>query len=161
MPSKMLFRMLLATAVVLLAAVVVGAFDRPDRDNDAIGYNVLAERMFEGTVTGKGHIIEGLMYFPLRTANTLVEVQIGPKEFVERNNFKLKTGDMMTVIGMPVVMKDRDVVLAREVSSMNGVLTIRDPMGLPLWDKTDRPPHYTLLKAADTSCAWRPSPPKL
>jgi hypothetical protein len=99
--------------------------------------------MFEGTVASKGHIIEGLMYFPLRTANTLVEVQIGPKEFVERSSFKLKTGDIVTVIGMPVVMKERDVVLAREVSSMNGgVLTIRDSMGLPLWDKPDRPPHH-------------------
>ena len=82
-------------------------------------------------------------------ANTLVEVQIGPKEFVESNNFKLKSGDMVTVIGMPVIMKDRDVVLARQVSGMNGALTIRDPMGLPLWDKTDRPPHYTLLTAAE------------
>jgi hypothetical protein len=68
-----------------------------------------------------------------------VEVQIGPKEFVERSSFKLKTGDKVTVVGMPVVMKEREVVLAREVSSMNGVLIIRDPMGLPLWDKTDRP----------------------
>ena len=131
--------MLLAAAVVLLAGVVVGAFDRPDRDSDAIGYNVLAERMFEGTVASKGHIIEGLMYFPLRTADTVVEVQIGPKEFVERSSFKLKTGDKVTVVGVPVVMKDQEVVLAREVSSMNGVLIIRDPMGLPLWDKTDRP----------------------
>ena len=139
MPSKVPFRILLPAAVVLLSAAVIGAFDRPNRNNDAIGYNVLAERIFEGTVASKGHIIEGLMYFPLRTANTLVEVQIGPKEFVERNNFKLKTGDMVTVIGMSVVIKNRDVVLAREVSSMNGMLTIRDPMGLPLWDKTDRP----------------------
>jgi hypothetical protein len=139
MRNKFLFWVLLATAVVLLAGVVVGAFDRPDRDRDAIGYNVLAEKMYEGTVASKGHIIEGLMYFPLRTADTVVEVQIGPKEFVERSSFKLKTGDKVTVVGMPVVMKEQEVVLAREVSSMNGVLIIRDPMGLPLWDKTDRP----------------------
>jgi hypothetical protein len=130
--------MLLAAAVVLLAGVVVGAFDRPDRDRDAISYNVLAERIFEGRVASKGRIIDGLMYFPLRTADTVVEVQIGPKEFVERSSFKLKTGDKVTVVGMPVVMKEREVVLAREVSSMNGVLIIRDPIGLPLWDKTDR-----------------------
>lgn len=131
--------MFLAAAVVLLAGVVVGAFDRRDRDRDAIGYNVLAERMFEGRVASKGHIIDGLMYFPLRTADTVLEVQIGPKEFVEGSSFKLKTGDMVTVVGMPVVMKEREVVLAREVSSMKGVLIIRDPIGLPLWDKMDRP----------------------
>jgi hypothetical protein len=138
MRNKLLFCMFLASAVVLLAGVVVGAFDRPDRDRDAIGYNVLAERMFEGRVASKGHIIDGLMYFPLRMADAMVEVQIGPKEFVERSSFKLKTGDMVTVVGMLVVMKEREVVLAREVSGMNGVLIIRDPMGLPLWDKMDR-----------------------
>jgi hypothetical protein len=139
MRNKVRFCTLLAAAVVLLAGVVVVAFDRPDRDSDANGYNVLAERMFAGTVASKVHIIDGLMYFPLRTADSVVEVQIGPKEFVERSSFKLKTGDMVTVVGMPVVMKERDVVLARVVSSRNGVLIIRDPMGLPLWDKTDRP----------------------
>ena len=139
MRNKVRFCTLLAAAVVLLAGVVVVAFDRPDRDSDANGYNVLAERMFAGTVASKVHIIDGLMYFPLRTADSVVEVQIGPKEFVERSSFKLKTGDMVTVVGMPVLMKERDVVLAREVSSRNGVLIIRDPMGLPLWDKTDRP----------------------
>src|SRR5437879_3219029 len=67
-----------------------------------------------------------------------MEVQIGPKEFVERTGFKLNTGDMVTVIGMPVVTKEREVLLAREVSSMNGVLLVRDQIGLPLWEK-DRP----------------------
>jgi hypothetical protein len=45
---------------------------------------------------------------------------------------------MVTVIGMPVVMKEQQVVLAREVRSMNGVLVVRDRVGLPLWEK-DRP----------------------
>jgi hypothetical protein len=138
MRNRLLFCMLFAAAVVLLAAVVVGAFGWPDRDRDAIGYNVLAEKMYEGTVASKGHIIEGLMYFPLRMADAMVEVQIGPKEFVERSNFKLKTGDMVTVVGMPVVMNAREVVLAREVSSMNGVLVVRNHFGLPLWE-TGRP----------------------
>ena len=105
MRNKLLFCVLFAAAIVLLGAVIVGALDGPDRD--VIGYNVLSERVFKGIVASKGHIIEGLMYFPLRTANTMMEVQIGPKEFVERSGFKLNAGDMVTVIGMPVVMKER------------------------------------------------------
>ena len=136
MRNRLLFCVLFAAATVLLGAVIIGALDRPDRD--VIGYNVLYERVFKGIVASKGHIIEGLMYFPLRTANTMMAVQIGPKEFVERGSFKLNAGDMVTVIGMPVVMKQRQVVLAREVSSMNGVLVVRDRVGLPLWEK-DRP----------------------
>ena len=94
--------------------------------------------MFEGIVASKGRIIEGLMYFPLLTANTMMDVQIGPEKFVERSGFKLNAGDTVTVIGMPIVLKDRQVILAREVRSMNGVLVVRDQIGLPLWER-DRP----------------------
>jgi hypothetical protein len=138
MRNKLFFCLFFATAAVLVAAIVAGAFGRADRDGDITGYNVLAERMFEGTVASKGHISDGLVYFPLATASTMVEVQIGPKEFVERSGFKLKTGDKVTVTGMPVVIEQREIVLAREVSGMNGVLVVRDDMGLPLWDR-DRP----------------------
>jgi hypothetical protein len=121
-------------AVVLLTIVVAGANDRRDRLPDVLGYNVLAERMYKGIVASEGTTSEGLMYFPLRTAATTMEVQIGPKEFVEHNRFKLQTGEMVTVIGMPIVMKDRHVVLAREVRTTSRVLIVRDPLGLPLWE---------------------------
>jgi hypothetical protein len=68
----------------------------------------------------------------------MMEVQIGPKEFVERCGFKVTTGEIVTVIGMPVVVKERDVLLAREVRSTNGMLIVRDRFGLPLWE-SDRP----------------------
>ena len=133
MRKKLVFSLIFAVAIVLLAALVVGAPDR--RDRDMIGYNVLAERMFEGIVASKGQVIGGLMYFPLRTANRIIEVQIGPKEFVERSGFKLNTADLVTVVGMPVVTKEREVVLARRVSTPNGVLVVRDEVGLPLWER--------------------------
>jgi hypothetical protein len=62
-------------------------------------------------------------------------VQIGPKEFVDRRGFKLNVGETVTVTGMPLILNDRQVVLAREVSSMNGVLVVRDQLGLPLWER--------------------------
>jgi hypothetical protein len=105
------------------------------RDRDVIGYNMLNERMFKGVVASKGHIIEGLMYFPLKTANTMIEVQIGPKEFVDRSGFKLQIGETVTVIGMPLIAKEQQVVLAREVRSTAAVLVVRDPIGLPLWER--------------------------
>ena len=135
MRSKWGLFTLFAAATVLLGAVVVAAFDRRDRDRDALGYNVLAERMFKGVAASKEQIINGLMYFRLKTANTVVEVQVGPKEFVEGKGFKLNTGDVITVIGMPIVMKGQQVVLAREIRSMNGTLIVRDAVGLPLWDR--------------------------
>src|SRR5437762_7621525 len=72
------------------------------------------ERMFEGVVASKADAVEGLMYFSLKMANRIVEVQIGPKEFIERSGFKLSTGDRVTVIGMPAVVNGRHGVLARD-----------------------------------------------
>ena len=137
MRKKLVFlSMLLAALAILMIAAVAVSYDR--RDRDVMGYNVLKERMFEGVVTSKGEAIEGLMYFPLKMANGIVEVQIGPKEFVERRGFNLSTGDRVTVIGMPVVVNERHVVLAREVRSTNATLIVRNAVGLPLWEK-DRP----------------------
>jgi hypothetical protein len=99
---------------------------------------MLKERIFKGAVASKGHVVEGLMYFPLKTANALMEVQLGPKEFVDHSGFKLNVGETITVIGMPLFLNERQVVLAREVRSMNAVLVVRDEVGLPLWDQ-DRP----------------------
>jgi hypothetical protein len=121
-------------ALVLLSAVVARAIDRRDRVPDIVGYNVLEERMFRGTVTSEGHISDGLMYFSLRTADATMEVQIGPKDFVTYSGFKFQSGDTVTVIGMPIALKYRQVVLAREVRTMNGILIVRDHLGLPLWE---------------------------
>jgi len=135
MRSKLLFCALFAAAIVLLASVVVVAFNPRGFDRDAIGYNQLAERVFKGPVVSKEYVIEGLLYFPLRMADGLVEVQIGPKDFVKRSGFKLNVGDIVTVIGMPVIMMNRQVVLTREVRGVSGMLVVRDEVGLPLWEK--------------------------
>jgi hypothetical protein len=149
MRNKLLFFcMLLAALAILMLATVVASYDRPYRD--VIGYNVLKERMFEGVVASKGHIVEDSMYFPLKMANATVEVQIGPKDFLERSSFKPNIGDRMTVIGMPVVMNERLVVLAREVSSMNGVLIVRDEVGRPLWEKDRR--FFPLRSSSQCNC---------
>jgi hypothetical protein len=134
MRNKLLFFcMLLAALAILMLATVVVSSDR--RDRDVVGYNVLKERMFEGVVASKGHLMGDLMYFSLKMGNSVVEVQIGPKEFVEQSGFRPNTGDSVTVIGMPVIMNEQQVVLAREVRSMNGMLIVRDQVGRPLWER--------------------------
>ena len=135
MRSKLLFCALFAAATVLLAAAVVVAFNPSGPDRDVTGYNPLAERIFKGTVASKGYVVEGLLYFPLRTKDALLEVQIGPEDFVQRSGFKLNAGDTVTVIGMPVIMMNRQIVLTRQVRSRNGMLIVRDQAGLPLWER--------------------------
>jgi hypothetical protein len=131
MRGKLIFCLFIGVLTSLLVAIVVSASDRPDRNGNRGGYyDVKAERIFEGFIAGKGHIMDGLMYFPLKTADTVVEVQLGPKGFVQRDTFTFKPGDMVVVVGVPVVMNERGVVLAREISGMNGTLVLRDDDGV-------------------------------
>jgi hypothetical protein len=135
MLKKLALYTLCAAIAILFLAVVVGSADRRD---EVIGYNVMAERVFIGSAESKPYILDQLMYFPLKTEDSVVLVQIGPKDFVERSHFKINAGEVLTVTGMPIEINRRNVVLAREVRSVSGVFTVRDAVGLPRWD-TDGP----------------------
>jgi hypothetical protein len=138
MKNKLLFCALGVTAIALLSATVIWALGARDDVRDDMRYDVLAERVFEGAVENRAYLIDGLLYFPLKTSDATVQVQIGPKEFVDHSGFKLNPGDMLTVIGMPLVTKERKIVLAREVRTKIAVLVVRDRTGAPMWE-TDRP----------------------
>jgi hypothetical protein len=130
MRNKLVSCIFVSVLATLFASVVVDAGDRRDLNRDDGIYDVKAERILEGIVAGKRHIMEGFMYFPLKTADTIVEVQLGPKEYVERTTFRLKPGDMVIVVGIPVVLNKRGVVLVRAISGMNGTLYLRDDRGV-------------------------------
>jgi len=130
MRKKLVFCIFIGVLATLPAAIVVDAGDRRGRNRDVGNYDVKAERLFEGIVAGKGHIMDGLMYLPLQTSDTVVQVQLGPKEFVEHSTSMFKPGEMVVVIGVPVVLNKRGVVLAREISGMKGTLVIRDDRGV-------------------------------
>ena len=83
MRKKLVFCIFIGVLATLRAAIVVDADDRRGRNRDVGSYDVKAERLFEGIVAGKGHIMDGLMYLPLQTSDTVVQVQLGPKEFVK------------------------------------------------------------------------------
>ena len=131
MRGKLIFCLLIGVLTTLVVAIVVSPSDRRDRNRNLDGYyDVKAERIFEGFVAGKGHILDGLMYFPLKTADTVAEVQLGSKEFVQRSAFIFKPGDMVVVAGVPVVLNERRVVLPRVISGMNGTLVLRNDEGV-------------------------------
>jgi hypothetical protein len=120
-------------AVLLLLATMTRGTDNLYGIRGAVQYDMGTEQTFQGTIAGTGHSIQGLMYFPLRIKDTVVEVQIGPKEFAGRS-LRLNPGEVLTVIGIRVVMEGRDTVLARQISSMSGVVILRDDNGVPLWE---------------------------
>jgi hypothetical protein len=91
------------------------------------------------------------MYFTLKTADTDMEVQLGPRSFIEKSEYKLKLGERVSVIGVPSMRKEREVLLAREVRCSKGVFMIRDRNGEPIWD-ADRPIQMDPDRAESVLC---------
>jgi hypothetical protein len=148
MKTKAVFALLFDTALVLLFTATFAASSL-GRNPDA--YDVAAERTFEGMVTRTAHSIDGTMYFTLKTTDTDVEVQLGPRNFIEKSEFKLKLGERVTVIAAPSMAKEREVLLAREIRCSRGVFTIRDRNGGPMWD-LDRPIQMDPDRAESVLC---------
>jgi hypothetical protein len=158
MKTIIITSMFFAAALMLLPAVPVASGIRTSddlrdvRNVDQTRYDLMAERTFEGTIASTGHVIDGFMYFPMKTSDKTMEVQLGPKGFVESVGIKLKAGAVVTVVGMPVMLEEREVVLAREVRSMAMVLIVRDRNGEPMWD-VNRPvqmdPDFTESTVCD------------
>jgi hypothetical protein len=130
MRPKLVFCLIIGVLATLLPTIAVNAIDRRNRHGTVHAYDIRAERVLEGIVAGKGHVIDGFMYVPLKTADTIVEVQLGPKEFAERSTFIFKPGAAVVVVGVPVVLSQHPVVLARQISGMNGTLVLRDDDGV-------------------------------
>jgi hypothetical protein len=136
MTKKSLLCVCAGAAMLLLSTIAVSALDRGNdaRDTDRTGYDIRSEQVYEGTVGSRGHVVDGLVYFALRTSDSTVEVQIGTEDFIARSGFKLKIGEAITAMGMPLVWNGQNIVLAREVSKMTCVLVVRDREGYPMWD---------------------------
>jgi len=139
---------LFVTLVLLLTATVAASRLAP---NPNAVYDLSAERTFEGMVANPAHSVDGTMYFTLKTVDNDVEVQLAPRNFIEKTAFKLKTGERVTVIGAPSMFKAREVLLAREVRYSKGVFTIRDRNGSPMWE-LDRPIQMDPDRAESIVC---------
>jgi hypothetical protein len=107
-------------------------------DIEKFRYDVTAERIVWGTIGSKGHVMDGILYFPLRTADGVVDIQVGPVEFVKDCRFDLKVGEIVSVIGVPAMMAEQEILIAREIQSMTAILVLRDRNGDPIWNP--RPP---------------------
>jgi hypothetical protein len=75
------------------------------------------------------------MYFTLWTHNHAITVEMGPWDFVKRSGFRLRLGEMVTVLGMPVPDANGETVLAREITKGDSVFIVRDRNGQPAWEK--------------------------
>jgi hypothetical protein len=148
MKTTVLVSVLMAPALILSLAVPAASTD--DRNFDP-RYNVMAERMVDGEAAGPEHVTDGIVFFPLRTRARVIQVELGPKDFVRRIGLQLKAGEMVTVLGVPAKAGENRVLLAREVRTMRALFVVRDRNGRPMWD-VNRPVEMDPEISESTLC---------
>jgi sporulation protein YlmC with PRC-barrel domain len=64
-----------------------------------------------------------------------VQVDLGPRAFVEHHNMVFHKGDPVTVTGSLVRIGDRDVFVASQIHTPYRTLALRTPDGAPIWSR--------------------------
>jgi hypothetical protein len=59
-------------------------------------------------------------------------VRVGPASFVEKT-MTFKDGDKVQILGSSVMMREKPMVIAREIQKDGKTLTLRDKNGYPAW----------------------------
>jgi len=89
--------------------------------------------------------LEGV-HLDVKTDGGVLDVYLGPSNFVEMFGVTFAKGDMVNVRGSQVRFQGADVVLAREIDRKLETLYLRDESGEPMWKDfalpdTSRPAH--------------------
>jgi DNA/RNA endonuclease YhcR with UshA esterase domain len=106
-------------------------------------YDPATETTVKGTVgdvktlpsSGRGG---GGLHLVLVGGDGPVEIDVGPASFVSSKNVAFAKGDVLTVVGSKIAREGAEVVIAREITKGDRVLTLRDANGLPLWSARGR-----------------------
>lgn len=125
-------------AVAAAASLATTVFAQRGMGRGPMNYNAATEVTLTGTVDevkqmqppGRGM---GGVHLMVATPTGPIEVHVGPASFVTSKNFAFAKGDALTVVGSKIPMGGQDVVLAREITKGDQVLTLRDAKGFPLW----------------------------
>jgi hypothetical protein len=129
-------RLSLSLVIVALATV---AYAQRGGGN----YNPATEATMTGTVESVDHMPSpgrggGGLHLKLTAPSGPIEVHVGPSSFVASKNMTFAKGDTLTVIGSKVTMSGQEVLIAREITKGDQVLTLRDAKGFPLWSGRGR-----------------------
>lgn len=130
---------LLSLSVVIVALASVAYAQRGGGGN----YNPATEATVTGTVEsvetmpspGRGG---GGLHLKLTALSGPIEVHVGPSSFVASKKVTFAKGDALTVVGSKVTMAGQEVLIAREITKGDQVLTLRDAKGFPLWSGRGR-----------------------
>jgi hypothetical protein len=129
-------------ALVLSVATPLLA-QRQGRGEGSPRYDVSTEATVTGTVEsvdqitgpggGRGRRGLGGTQITLKTSAETLDVHLGPTAFLNEKKVAIARGDTLVVVGSRVAVDGERVFIAKEVKKGDGVWTLRDAAGLPLW----------------------------
>ena len=99
-------------------------------------YDASTEITLTGTVQDVLHPQMGQMkgtHLLLKTETEMIEIHVGPSNFVSSKGFTFAKGDSIQVLGSKVTIDGKEALIAREVTKDSKTLTLRDKTGRPLW----------------------------
>lgn len=140
-------RIRVVLAILIAAALVVLAYGADDQDISAMPYDKTTELMIDGRLLSRGHALE-VCEDGVFISVEGYEVYLGPSEYVRRFMIKLNIGEEVTVVGAPVRFREKNILMARSVTTGSRMLILRDREGRPNW--LDLPVHL------DPECMARP-----
>jgi hypothetical protein len=71
----------------------------------------------------------------IKTDKGNVDVGLGPTQFLTDQKLELKKGDTIKVIGAKANTKKGEVFIARQITSGEKTVTLRDTKGVPAWPR--------------------------
>jgi sporulation protein YlmC with PRC-barrel domain len=126
--------------------------DKDDKGKHMPSYNPNTVQTIHGTVQSVGaHKIKGTSIEELRLhvktdAGKTVTVAVGPRSYVDSQNFSFHPGDPVTITGSMVKSGDREVLLPSQIQAADRTLNLRAQDGKPLWN----PEQYRIPGTAGT-----------
>ncbi|HSL84546.1 MAG TPA: hypothetical protein VLF66_17365 [Thermoanaerobaculia bacterium] len=124
-------------ATVALLATVLAGQGGPGQGRGTPNYDPATEIRVTGTVkeveypdSPKGW--QGV-HLVLAAGDTLYDVHLEPRSYVEEEGFSFTAGDEIEVLGSQTQCRGEDAFVAREIRSGERTLKLRDGDGRPLW----------------------------
>lgn len=121
---------LAATASAFAASPVATATNDP-------AYNLATTVQVAGTVTGIRQVPSGSplagTHLTVKSKNAMVDVYLGPAEFLNFLKASFPVGDQISVTGSKVKLESADVILSRQVDDGSALVTLRDSSGAAEW----------------------------
>lgn len=99
-------------------------------------YNPADETTVEGTIQEIRQYPQGAWtgtHLMLRTAGGVLDVHLGPSQYLEQIQLAIHEGDRVTVTGARTDIAGAQALLAREVRKEGRTFALRNQQGIPLW----------------------------